>query len=185
VKLPRVSIAKLMVIVGIVALNAAAVRAFMELQWNGYFNPGLLIGLALEAGLLGLIRSRNGFRTFWWGFEAFGLASAITPFLIALISPDVVNSYIGFALNLVEHLFFTLIKNPATQGRLFEFIQGDLGLIIWIEFAIFLPQLFVAVVGGLLASLIVRLWGKAPAGSLTKLSSPSEHAASISAANVM
>jgi hypothetical protein len=178
VKLPRVSIAKLMVIVGIVALNAAAVRAFMKLQWNGYFFPGLLIGLTLEAGLLCLIRSRIGFRPFWWGFEAFGLASAIIPVLIALISLDVVNWYIGFALNLVECLFCTLIKNPTTQGRLFEFIQGDTGLII-IEFAIFLPQLFVAVAGGLLASLIVRLWAKARAGCLTKLSSQAEHAASI------
>ena len=120
---------------------------------------------------------------FWWGFEAFGLASAITPFLIALISPGVVNLYIEFAMNIVEHLFSALINNPATQGRLLELVQGDLGPII-IEFAIFLPQFFVAVAGGLLASLIGRLWGKAHSGCLTKMSSAAEPAASISVSSV-
>jgi hypothetical protein len=51
-------IAKLMVTVGVVALNTAAARAFMEWEWTGLF----LIGLALQVGLVCLIRSRIGFR---------------------------------------------------------------------------------------------------------------------------
>ncbi len=180
VKLPRLSIAKLMGLVGILALNIAAARAFMEWEWTGLF----LIGLALQVGLLCLIRSRIGFRPFWWGFEAFGLASVIVPFFIILVSPAagseflrLLDLYVVSAFNLVDHLC-TLIKNPVSQERLTMFLLHDMQLII-LEITIFLPQLLIAVVGGLLASLIVRQWGNAPAGCLAKLSSPADQAASI------
>jgi hypothetical protein len=162
VKLPRFSIAKLMVIVGILALNIAAARAFIDWEWTGLF----LIGFALQVGLLCLIRSRIGFRPFWWGFETFGLASVITPIFITLVSQTagseflrLMNMYVEFAFSLVSRLC-TLIKNPVSQARLTLFLLQDMQLII-LEIAFFLPQLLTAVVGGLIASLIVRRWGVA------------------------
>src|SRR5262249_37389268 len=119
-KLPRVSIARLMVIVAIIALNIAATRAFMRWEWSGLF----LIGLALQVGLLGLIRCRIGSRAFWWGFEAFGLASALFVPCMVWLDPyghsdlsRVVRLYAESAFIIAEHLC-TLVKDPASRARL-------------------------------------------------------------------
>ena len=165
-------------------LNIAVVRAFTAWEWTGLF----LIGLALQVGLLCLIRSRIGFRPFWWGFEAFGLASVIVPFCIILVSPAsgpeflrLIELYVESAFNLVGHLC-TLIKNPVKQQNLMMVLFQDMQLII-LEIAIFLPQLLFAVGGGLLASLVVRRWGKAPAGCSTQPSSPTDHVGSNPVSN--
>ena len=79
----------------------------------------------LAGRLVCLIRSRIGFRPFWWGFEAFGLAAAITPIFIASISPGGLDLYITSAFRSVEHLC-TLIKNPVSQAKLTRFLIQDL-----------------------------------------------------------
>jgi hypothetical protein len=157
-KLPKISIAKLMVIVGIVALNFAAVRVFIE-EGNGFF----LIGIALQIGILCLIRCRIEVRPFWWGFEAFGLVAGLTLFLIGLVGEDdsellrLMNWYFISIFNIFENIL-VLIKDPQTRGRLTVFVMEDSQKII-LEIAYFLPQLLIAVVGGFLTSLIVRRWG--------------------------
>src|SRR5947209_18664618 len=70
-RLPRFSIGRLMIVVGLIALNLSAVRAFVSIE------PWLLIGvapagLALQLAAFRLIRSRGRARAFWAGFLAAG-----------------------------------------------------------------------------------------------------------------
>ena len=86
VKVLRFSIAKLMVIVGVVALNLAAVQFWSPSSEPSLFTGRFLMSIALQVGLFCLIRSRRtGYRTFWWGFVSFGLAALITSIYTDLV----------------------------------------------------------------------------------------------------
>jgi hypothetical protein len=89
VKVLRFSIATLMVIVGVVALNLAALQFWSPSSEPSLFTGRVLMSIALQVGLFCLIRSRRtGHRTFWWGFVSFGLAALFTLIYINFFSPD-------------------------------------------------------------------------------------------------
>ncbi len=73
----RFSVAKLMAVVGIAALNLAVGRAL----WS--YAPVLALGImpelfVLQLGLVRWIRSRGGARAFWTGFIAVGTLAALS-----------------------------------------------------------------------------------------------------------
>jgi hypothetical protein len=172
VKLLRTSLRTLMVIVGVMAVDLAVVRAF----WNSkqHVLAGIaLSGLALNAGLLFLIRTRGRARAFWAGFLIAGLLGA-SSFAWALTYPkasatfldqrtgrpvtihssgaplsDQWEGYLDFAEESIESL--PAHWNPFLRGRFAEVLT---------EASIaFAPQLTVALAGGLLfwlSALVVR-----------------------------
>jgi len=180
VKLPRLSIAKLMVVVGVVALNIAAARLLFD------DNSEMLIGVALsglilQVGLFQLMRSRGRGRGFWAGFIACGLM-AMTTLVWAMLFPEVLGItatmtlvrmpgssmytvWYGYANFVSEHIIAPVLYDPRINpGIYLDSLLGG-ALIVGIRAVVwFLPQLLIAVVGGLLASLIGGRRSKSPAG---------------------
>ena len=86
-KLPRLSIAEIMTVVGIVALNLAATRALSD---DNHELLGGVVPMAviLQVGIFSLIRSQGRVRAFWAGFLVFG-TMGMTSFLgAALFCPS-------------------------------------------------------------------------------------------------
>jgi hypothetical protein len=162
-KLPLFSIARLMAIVAFVGLNLASTQF-----WSHSSHPSLLTGrlptsIALQVGLFCLIRSRRSKSfTFWIGFEAFGLAAAITSIYIDLFSPDDSNLadindlYLDKMYNLLGNARI-MINDPYWRGvvaaKLFSHDGGFIDNMLF-ELVSFMPQLFMAVIGGFLMALL-------------------------------
>ena len=153
--LPRFSILKLMVVVGIVAINLASTQL-----WSPSSDPSLLSGrfltsIALQVGILCVIRSRRTrISPFWSGFVAFGLAAAITSIYIDFINTesklfDLMDLYLFHTFKFLDRTFYYKIRiNYPVAGDLAHEVVG------------FLPHLLIAIVGGCLTSLAIRLWDR-------------------------
>jgi len=167
VKLLRISLRTLMLLVGITAVDSAVVRA----TWGSkrHVLEGIaLTGLALNAGLFLLIRARGTARAFWAGFLLAGLLAAGS-FAWAMSQSKLSATFMDQAtgrqvtvhssgaplsdewesyLNLVEDSIEALPVdwNPFLKGRFAEFL-ADASIA-------FVPQVTVALVGGLLFWLI-------------------------------
>ena len=168
-KLPRFSIVKLMVVVGVVALNLAATQL-----WSYSSSPSLLTGrfltsIALQVGLFRLIQGRRtGSFPFWSGFEACGLAAMLTSVYIDFFSPDdsdlfrMMDSYLFWTFKLIGRVCM-LIKNPYYQSKVATALlaqgQGFTNDVTY-EIVSAFPQLALALIGGLLASLATKFRGK-------------------------
>jgi hypothetical protein len=167
VKLPRVSIARMMVLVGVVAVDIAATRSLFA--YNSEMLIGVALGvIALQIGLFRLIRGQGRARVFWSGFIAAGLMAMMT-FVWAMMFPEILGLtstgalvrtpgstlytvWHGYSSFVAEHVIMPLLYdpriNPGIDG---DSILGGLFIagirsVVW-----FLPQLLMAVVGGLLA----------------------------------
>ena len=169
VKLPRVSIAKLMVVVGIVAFNLGSTRF-----WSHSSDPSLLTGriltsIALQVGLYGLIRSRRSRSLpFWAGFETFGLVAAIISVYIDFFSPndsvlaDLMDAYLFNAYKTAEVVCLAL-KDPyyrSTMTARLSLHDGSFTDNLLFEIVSFLPQLLIALIGGSMTSLFIQCSGK-------------------------
>jgi hypothetical protein len=136
----RITLAQLMVVVGVIALESAGFRAF-------YRGDELTLGLALpvlacQFGLFGAVRGRGRVRAFCGGFVAFGLVMIVV-FAWGMCFPksriyDLWASYIETA----EGVLSTI---PNAPGWLFQ----DAGMAVVLSF----PQLLAALIGGVLATL--------------------------------
>jgi hypothetical protein len=168
---PRLSITTLMVVVAIIALDIAALRALFA--HNPMLPIGLcLIGIALHVGLFQLARSRDKARAFWTGFIACGLVSAMS-FAWGMLFPRFVDlartgaplrtpsSAMGQLWMLyAEHVAIGLDSLPFLSRFLRRMRPGSItnwGLlaVIWS-----LPQFLVALIGGVLARLLYRPRGR-------------------------
>jgi hypothetical protein len=171
VKLPRLSIAKLMVGVAVVAINLGIARILFS------YNPNLPVGmaqtgLALQAAVFLLIFGRGRARAFCAGFLAFGLLAMITFIWGMLFAPNVGLAFDPTTGSTIEHripgsFLWSVWSNyfQFLEAYLVEPVDNDavpLGMTTVLTLATkaaliwSLPQLFFAVVGGLLAHLIVR-----------------------------
>jgi hypothetical protein len=168
VKVLRFSIAKLMLVVGIVALNLAAVQFWSPSSEPSLFTGRFLMSITLQVGLFCLIRSqRTGYRTFWWGFLSFGLAAFLTCVFIDLSHFDsylftAMDQYLSFAYDLLARLCM-FIPDPYLRSRLrtvFLVSDNTFTCHFVYDFVSFLPQFFVALCGGVLTRLTIRCWGK-------------------------
>jgi multisubunit Na+/H+ antiporter MnhG subunit len=166
--MPRFSIARLMVVVGVIALNIAAVRALFSYGLE-MFAGAALSGIVLQIGLFRFKRNRDGRRAFWAGFVVCGLMAMIV-FISAMRFPDILRrTKTGTIIRTPGSSLYLICNDGYANfvtdqiGFISNSILGDafyLGIraIVW-----FLPQLLAAVAGGLLTSLIDR-WGKMRAG---------------------
>jgi hypothetical protein len=174
VKLPRLSVAKLMAVVALVDINLAAGRVLCS------YDPILLTGLALpwltlQVGLYRVNRRRGRVRMFWAGFIACGLGAMLsfywaTDFLkgvgryvepgtgkvITQVSPGspmsvVWSRYDEFVNSCLEHLPAALQIDLDDEGV----VPAVTLALVWS-----LPQLFIAFAAGLLAYSVVRRFGK-------------------------
>jgi hypothetical protein len=165
-KIPQFSIARLMTIVGIVGLNLAFTRL-----WSHSSHPSLLTGrfltsIALQVGLFCLIRSRRRRTfTFWIGFEGFGLAAAITSIYIDFFSLDdsrlfyINDLYLFNIYNLLCKICM-LINDPYCRGVAVAKLSSHDGSFIenmLFELVSSLPQLFIALIGGLLMASLSKV----------------------------
>jgi hypothetical protein len=171
-KHPRFSIGRLMSVVGIVALNLWAGRVLFSIE--PWMLPGAApAGLTLEFAVYRLIRSRGRARAFWAGFLAAGLLAVgsliwgiwfhesvnagidvITGERVTLTTPGLASgdrawgvwaAYLEFVVSGLERL--PLTRGILTRDGALQVIAGTV--------IVLLPQLLLAVAGGLLASFIV------------------------------
>jgi hypothetical protein len=142
---PR-SIAWLMGVVAIVAVDLSAIRAISQPGAPG----GLLLCMAvlpmaniLAVGLLIGHRYR-GCRRFLSGFETFGVVPLVFP-VAAILSDDAqVRSYLNMA---VEPLRASLGPTAGAEWSTFRLMVARSGVALWAT----LPQLAFALIGGLLS----------------------------------
>jgi hypothetical protein len=167
-KPPQFSIANLMVVVGFVAFNVAATQL-----WSHSSSPSLLSGrfltsIALQVGLLCLIRSRRSrFLPFWLGFEVFALLAAITTIYLDEASADdplfkLMDQYYFSTYKWLEGVS-TLIADPFLRSSVRTAINAGSNTFasnFLYELISFLPQLVFALIGGVLTKVTIRLWGK-------------------------
>jgi CDP-diglyceride synthetase len=174
-KPPQFSIVKLMVIVGVVALDFAAARILLA------YNQEMLIGIALgglvlQVGFFRLIRSRGRGRAFWVGFIVCGLM-AMTTLVWAMRFPEVFGIrggalirtpgsplhtvWYGYAKFVSERIIAPVLYNPRINpGPNRDSVVGGASIVAIRSIVWFLPQILIAIVGGLLTSLIGRRLGK-------------------------
>jgi len=167
---PRATIAGWMGLTAFAALNAALARAFVVDR--EFFEGILLIAIAFQVGLVGLIRGRGRARRFWIGFEVAG-AAAILALIAAEEFPDSTwNGWVSAYTSTAVNLAFSHLPTPLA-GHLEE-DQGQLLAIIY-----FVPLLLAALAGGFLAALVARPI-QVPGGSELPGASPSTPAQSRS-----
>lgn len=145
------------VAIGVLAANAGLVRAFFVQEM---FSGVILILFALQVGLWRLLRSGGRARRFWQGFEVAGAASVVVLFLCEEVFPDsMMNRLLGqyYVENAFDFVFSYL--HPSIDDLVMEHQDGFLVV------AYFLPELAVAVLGGLLAASFFRPRPSSGAGS--------------------
>ncbi len=177
-RLPRISIGRLMIVVGLIALNLSAARALLAIE--AWLLVGVApAGLALQFAAFRLIRSRGRARMFWAGFLAAGVLAAWSLVGAMLFRTSVnvgINLTTGQRITLttpgyraadlawvawkgyVELVENGLARLPTTAGIL---TGGDASTAVVGGLVAFLPQFLIALAGGLLAwSLAGARWAR-------------------------
>jgi hypothetical protein len=188
VKLPSVSIAKLMLVVAIVAANLAIGRVLAA------GCPVLpvaiaLTGFALQAGAFALIRSRGRRRVFLAGLMAFGSMAMMSVIWAMVFAPNVGIAHDPstgkmITLKIPGSLMWTIWSgyvefvetSVAEPLRISLDPMGIAAVVIWS-----LPQFLIALTGGLLTVLIAGRWGNARASTGSDKSTQSPPASLLSA----
>ncbi len=170
--IPRVSIGKLMVLVGLIAVNLTAIRLLCSAE------PSLLTGfipagLVLQFGAFRLIRSRTRARVFWAGFVTAGLlaGSSLAWAMIFHSSVNIgLNGVTGRSVRIIVpgspmadrmwsvwRGYFDVSTSRLEQLPLTAdaFERDDALTAFLIATMVFLPQIVIALTGGLLAVLLV------------------------------
>jgi hypothetical protein len=168
---PRLLIRTVMILVAVVAIEFTAIRAILGKALA--FGIGLQalintvpMGLALNFGLLRMFRTRGRARAFWVGFLVCGLIAMMSAAWAGLTpagsvrsttgGPNTIvhgsrmwflwQSYFDFTVNCLEALGFDI--------RSFSPLSLDhpgIGYITIVGLIAFIPQLAIALVGGLIA----------------------------------
>src|SRR4051794_13140294 len=93
-RLPRLSIRMLMIIVGVLALDFAAVRFLLDDNY-GFLVAAVPSGLALHVGLLLIHRSRGRVRAFLIGFVASGLMAMMSLVWAEILIPPACPPFVA------------------------------------------------------------------------------------------
>ncbi len=150
-KLPRISLFKLMAAVALIAVDFAAFRFVMD------YDPDLMVcalsGLVLQVGIFLAIRCRNRARAFWVGFVAFGAFAAFSCYYGLVVDTEstataVWYEYLGLVAEFTGiNLFATGFTIPGAPPSAYNFLAAATKF----EIVFTLPQLIVAFLGGLIA----------------------------------
>jgi hypothetical protein len=154
-KRPRISIAKLMVLVAIAGANFAYMRWFGT---EGTLLGTRLIVLFLWVGLLCALLTRAAARWFWGGFVVFGTFGLIGWVSATVWFPEPADKYFRDAMNAVLQRF--------PLGTHNQIAFPDPSQAVLAEVILTIPQLLIAWVGGMLSAVgsrrrILRgTWGR-------------------------
>lgn len=182
----RLSIGWLMALIGIIAVNIAAIRALVAREptplWLGGLYP---TAVALQAGLLGLARRRGPSRAYWAGFVAGGLV-ALGSVVCYFVYPRETVTVPGGAVTLIPGPWVTRCWDA--YSRAIEPLLAPLAVSGWLDrplvqlavvaVAATLPQLAIAGLVGLATRTVFLLVRRPLPGSVdADLSHPSHRAA--------
>jgi hypothetical protein len=149
VEKPPLTLARLMAVVGVIAVDIAAARALYLRDVELALGLALM-GLASQFALLRAIRRRGRARAFWAGFVTTGFA-AMAMFTWGVSFQDSV--VFGWGLSYTRFADGVLALMPSAP-RLYGGGGNDLAVGIAAAFVWFIPQLLAAMVGGLSAALV-------------------------------
>ena len=163
-RLPRMTTRRWMIVIGVAALNLAAAHFLLA------YDPCVLLGVALnglvlQVALCGLARNRGIKRAFYAGFIAAGILSGghfiwmwtnshvLPPYYAATTSPSFSSRFLEACEELLEWPHDLLEELP----YVYDVLEKDESAVGWIALTLlaFLPQILVAVGGGLLGLFIV------------------------------
>jgi hypothetical protein len=147
-KRPRVSIAKLMILVAIAGVDLAYLRWFGT---EGTLVGTRLIVLFLQIGLLSALLTRAAVRWFWGGFVVFGTLALVSWVSAAVWLPETGDEYFRDAMNTVLQRF------PVGGHNRIAFPNPSQAVLA--EVLLTIPQLLIALVGGILAAVVYRRQG--------------------------
>ena len=149
---PRITLARLMVVVGLIAVEIAVARSLYLL--NVELALGLaLMGLASQFGLLRAIRDRGSARAFWSGFVVTSLA-AMGAFAWGACFEDsglfrLWDVYTGLA----DEVLAAIPHAPS----FYDGGGNDLAIGVAAAVAWFLPQFLASIIGGVSVALVARM----------------------------
>lgn len=150
-KMPRLTIGRLMITVGVVAIDIAAAR------W--LYNPDDRMLASYSLGVVAVQFSafrmtRGQGRAFWLGFFLFSTAALVSLAAHSLIQPSLMT-------RLWSYYFIFAMDGLKNYPSLPQLVPPDIydSPAIWIATALiaFIPQLVVALIGGFLAAGLSRL----------------------------
>jgi hypothetical protein len=161
VKPPRLSIAKVMAVVAIIAIDMATLRTLHS--YDEDLDQGVaLTGFALQFGVLRSIRSRGRGRTFWIGFVASGSAAMMSFAWCVTFHESTMfllwSEYTRHSNKCLNSL--TRVWDFYNRTRM-DTVRVITQAIVWSA-----PQLLIASFGALLARSIFNRCGVSPAGDL-------------------
>ncbi len=174
-RLPRLHVRTVMIVVAVVAIDFTAIRAVFSKAMT--FGGGLSalintipIGLALNFGLLRILRTRGRAQVFWVGFLVSGALTMMSSAWAALTpagsvhptdgTPNYIlhgstiwwlwNSYFDFTVNCLKALGFDIRSfSPPSLDK------PGIGFITIVGLMSFIPQLVIALVGATVARSII------------------------------
>jgi hypothetical protein len=145
-KRPRVTIARWMGLIAVLAVNAGLVRAFVVQEM---FCGGILIFIALQVGLWCLLRSRGWVRRFWIGFEISGVAAVLALFSCEVFPDSALNRLLMTYTDIAANLAFSHLPTPLADHL-------DECWDLFLAVVYFMPELTAALLGGTIAASIGR-----------------------------
>jgi hypothetical protein len=148
VKLPRLRIGRVMIAVGIIALNFGVIRAVTDLESRFVFLLSVLVLPMANILAIGLLLAflRPQRRDFLRGFELFGLIALICVVGLAMVVEGLVTLYLAPPMALFEA---TIGPPPPIRQNwpTYPFLVGFCFFSVWATW----PQLAFAVIGGFLS----------------------------------
>ena len=156
--LPRISLARMIALIAIAAVDCGLTRAFLSTRWGlgGFF----AVGLALSVSLIGWLLSQSSFRRFCTGFTvtacfAISLLS-LSMFVLPSLYWRIYENFISLLLNRlpIELTAFVQIRKSEYTSQVS--FGPTLQFLLVMELLISLPVLIVAVIGGLVALAVRR-----------------------------
>jgi hypothetical protein len=146
----RFTIFRWMVGTAAIGLNIAWVRAYLLAEMSGdaeLFDFAFLIFFALQLGMWRYLSTARRRCRFWLSFVAFGLAATVALTILFGSDIDLINWYTGAASDLAY------LCLPARVDAILSHEHWDWFLAI----AFFLPELFAAALGDLLAARLFKV----------------------------
>ena len=145
------SIARWMAIIAVLALTCGTLRLFLELRTLG----GLLLpALGIQAGLIGVLLTRDRARRFWTGFA---LACVVAPLLVLIVVAQTDLSGGSRHFTISYRLLPAALRTIVT-AELHDYrdTPGGIGPVTGavLDVMLGLPQLLVALLGGLLTATV-------------------------------
>ncbi len=142
---PQFTIARLMLAILIIAINAGLIRAFSQ----GMFSGVLLFFFAMQGGLFLVLRTKGRARRFWIGFEVGGVAVLLALFWLEFFPDSALSECVSDSISLAMDSVVESPHIPVPVSSFFLY-QPD----VLYAALLFPPEFVLALLGGLLAMIV-------------------------------